>query len=90
MRRVRLIIRGRVQGVSYRASTASQARRLGLTGWVANQPDGGVVVEAQGAEPRIDDLIEWCKHGPPHARVEGVQVLEAHTVGDEPGFSIRH
>jgi acylphosphatase len=89
MRRVRLVIRGFVQGVSYRASTVDQARRLGLTGWVKNLRDGGVMLEAQGDTARIDALIEWCRDGPPHAQVEGVQVLEVLTEDAEQGFSIQ-
>jgi acylphosphatase len=89
MRRVRLEIRGMVQGVSYRANTERAARRIGVTGWVRNQPDGGVLAEAQGAAERIDDLIAWCKQGPPAAVVESVKVLELPTVADERAFEIR-
>jgi acylphosphatase len=89
MRRVRLVIRGFVQGVSYRASAQDQARRLGLTGWVKNQPDGGVLLEAQGPADRVDALVTWSKDGPPHAQVEGVDVLEILVVTGERGFTIQ-
>lgn len=72
--RVRLKIEGRVQGVFFRASTVEEAIRLGLKGWVRNCPDGSVETVAEGARRKIDDLINWCRHGPPGARVENVLV----------------
>jgi acylphosphatase len=89
MRRARLLIRGLVQGVSYRASTVDAARRIGgLTGWVRNQPDGSVVCEAQGAADKVDALIAWCEDGPPHAQVDRVQVIDVPTLNDEKAFTI--
>jgi len=75
MKRVSLRVTGRVQGVFFRQSTADQARLLGLTGWVANQDDGSVKVEAQGQEEQLESLIIWCKKGPPSARVDDVEVV---------------
>jgi acylphosphatase len=86
---VRLVIGGIVQGVSYRASAADQARRLGLTGWVKNQPDGSVLLEAQGSTDRIEVLIEWCHRGPRFAQVEQVAALDVVAVDTEHGFSIQ-
>jgi acylphosphatase len=71
-KRVRLIIRGRVQGVGYRASALEEGERLGLRGWVRNLPDGAVELEAEGARAVLDRLIAWCGHGPRGARVDGV------------------
>jgi acylphosphatase len=88
MRRVRLAIRGRVQGVSYRASAMDAARRLGVSGWVRNQPDGSVLLEAQGPSDKIDLLIDWCHDGPPHARVDDVKVIDVAVVSGEKGFTI--
>ena len=68
-------VTGKVQGVFFRQSTADQARMLGLTGWVANQNDGSVKVEAQGPEEQLESLIIWCKKGPPSARVDDVEVV---------------
>jgi acylphosphatase len=70
--RVRAKVSGRVQGVSYRASTIDEARRLGLVGWVKNEPDGSVLLEAQGPAEKVEALIEWCREGPPGARVTGI------------------
>lgn len=89
MRRVRAIVSGRVQGVSYRASTADEAQRLGLAGWVKNRRDGSVELEAEGPPELIAELLRWCEHGPPAARVAGVAVEELGPVGGEAGFTIR-
>ena len=58
--RARLKVEGRVQGVFYRQSTVEQARLLNLTGWVANDFDGAVLIEAQGDKNRLESLIIWC------------------------------
>ena len=88
MRRVRAIVSGRVQGVSYRASTADTARRLGVVGWVKNRYDGTVELEAEGADDKVAALLEWCKDGPPAARVERVAVEELAATGADKSFSI--
>ena len=65
-------MRGRVQGVFFRASTRSEALRLGLTGYAKNLPDGSVEVLACGADPALDELERWLHAGPPAARVDAV------------------
>lgn len=80
---------GRVQGVAFRASTASEARALGLTGWVQNQEDGTVVLEAQGEPAAVAALLAWCDHGPPAARVTRVVVDELAVAPGEVGFVTR-
>jgi acylphosphatase len=89
-RRARAIVSGRVQGVSYRASTAAEARRLGLAGWVRNRPDGSVELEVEGPADRVAALLAWCDRGPPGARVTGVQVDELTPTGVETSFSIAY
>ena len=79
---------GRVQGVSYRAATASEARRLGLVGWVRNRVDGTVELEAEGADDRVAALLAWCEHGPPAARVSRVQAEELAPTGADKAFSV--
>lgn len=69
-------ITGKVQGVYYRASAAEEARRLQLTGFVRNEPDGSVYLEAEGEEEALQQLVAWCRKGPPRARVEQVVVNE--------------
>ena len=88
MRRARAIVTGRVQGVSYRAATASEARRLGVVGWVRNRVDGSVELEVEGPEDRVAALLTWCEHGPPSARVERVAAEEIAPTGKEHAFSV--
>lgn len=80
MRR-RFIVRGRVQGVFFRAATAEQARRLGLDGYARNRADGTVEVEAEGGEAALQALERWLWQGPPLARVE---VVEEASPGQDP------
>lgn len=88
--RVRLRIRGLVQGVFYRYNTMKKAHELGLTGWVRNLPDGSVECVAEGPKEKVERLIAWCRQGPPGARVEAVEVnWEAYT-GEFKDFSIRY
>jgi acylphosphatase len=77
-----------VQGVSYRASTADEARRLGVTGWVRNRQDGTVELEAEGDPDKITALLVWCEQGPPAARVARVAVEELAPTGGETRFEI--
>lgn len=88
-RRVRITVRGRVQGVMYRASTERQARALGLVGWVRNQADGSVVLEAQGPAARVDALARWCHDGPALAAVTSVDLEELPPVTGEARFEVR-
>jgi acylphosphatase len=69
----RVTIRGRVQGVGYRAFVTQQARALGLEGWVRNCRDGSVEVLVAGPASVVADMIEQCRRGPAYARVEAVQ-----------------
>ena len=68
----RLLIRGRVQGVGYRAWVEHQARRLGLQGWVRNRRDGSVEALFAGTEEVVTNMIAACRRGPPSAQVDGV------------------
>jgi acylphosphatase len=88
--RVRVKIAGRVQGVFFRAATLDEARRLGVTGWVMNCPDGSVEAVAEGSRSKIEELIAWCHHGPPGAQVKKVDVSWEFARNDCEGFRIRH
>lgn len=88
MRRVRAIITGRVQGVSYRASTATEARRLGVVGWVKNNSDGSVELEAEGDDDKVSALLAWCENGPPMARVTNVSTEEQAPKRSETAFAV--
>jgi acylphosphatase len=74
-------ITGRVQGVSFRYYTREQARRLDVTGWVRNEPDGTVNGHFEGAVAAVDALVDWCRHGPPQAAVDEVAVSEVDSTG---------
>ena len=82
------LVSGRVQGGFYRAASESVARRLGLTGWVRNLPDGRVELVACGEETKLKELEQWLWQGPPRARVEQVAVQDV-AAQDIPGFSVR-
>jgi acylphosphatase len=63
-------VAGRVQGVFFRASTKSAADRLNINGFVRNERDGSVYIEAEGEEDNLEKFIEWCKEGPSGAKVQ--------------------
>ncbi|HKY14563.1 MAG TPA: acylphosphatase [Microthrixaceae bacterium] len=71
--RLRVLVRGQVQGVFFRASAAEEARRLGVSGRARNLADGSVELEAEGAAAAVDAFVDWCRHGPSRARVDGVE-----------------
>ncbi len=69
-----VFIKGRVQGVFYRASTCSQAAEFNINGWVKNCVDGSVEAVFEGAKDNVLRMIEWCKTGPSHAIVRDVKI----------------
>jgi len=88
LKQVHLVVRGRVQGVYFRASTQREAKRLGLGGWVKNRPDGAVEILAEGEEDSLKMLVAWANKGPSAARVERVDVRWRGFLGDFPDFRI--
>ena len=88
-RRIRLIIRGRVQGVWYRGSAREIAWRLGLTGWVRNLADGSVELVAEGKVSALNSLKAWCREGPPLARVHDVFEEQLTPCGEPESFEVR-
>ena len=68
---------GKVQGVYFRAFTQTQAQKLGLAGFVKNESNGNVYIEAEGEEDQLNKLLEWCKIGPPNAEVNDLKVQES-------------
>lgn len=81
-------VRGRVQGVYFRASIQREARRLGLTGWVKNLPDGSVEFLSEGEEDSLRELLGWAGRGPSAARVERVETRWRGYTGDYLDFRI--
>jgi acylphosphatase len=87
MRRVRVYISGQVQGVFFRTSCADRAEELGLSGWVRNVEGGGVEAVFEGTESAVEEMLTWCREGPPLARVDRIgSVDEAPTGGS--GFRV--
>jgi acylphosphatase len=87
--RVHLLISGFVQGVAFRATTIDEARRLRVSGWVRNLPDGRVEAEAEGERPALEALVQFCRRGPPAARVDAVEVTWSAFRGDLGPFGGR-
>lgn len=85
---VHLIVKGRVQGVSYRATAKDEADRLSITGWVRNTPEGHVEITATGADAALKAFTAWCHRGPAHAHVTEL-ITEPLKETPFPGFSIR-
>ncbi len=81
IKRVSVRVTGKVQGVFYRASTRDKAMALGLKGFVRNEPDDSVYIEAEGNEQQLNELIAWCRQGPPRAEVSDLIVKESEVVG---------
>jgi len=79
------VIRGRVQGVFFRAETRDRARSLGLSGWVRNAPDGSVEAVFEGDRERIVSILDWCRLGPGLAEVDGLDIAWEEPRGEE-GF----
>ncbi len=71
--RIKIKVYGYVQGVFFRYTTRKVARRLGLTGYVKNMPDGTVYIEAEGSKDKLLELLKFSKQGPKHAQVEKVE-----------------
>ncbi|RVU17169.1 acylphosphatase [Methylobacterium oryzihabitans] len=88
-RTVAVTIRGRVQGVGYRAWMRDEARALGLHGHVRNRPDGGVAALVSGEPEAVGRLLAACRRGPPGARVEDVTEAPSTEV-PAAGFEIRY
>ncbi|ABW02793.1 acylphosphatase [Caldivirga maquilingensis] len=89
--RVRVIVKGIVQGVGFRSFIRRHATALGLTGYVRNLPDGeSVEIVVSGPEDRVNELIKLAKRGPPAAVVDSVEVEPYEGVEDFTGFSVRY
>jgi len=89
VRRAHILVRGRVQGVAFRAFTYQEAVSQGLEGWVQNLSDGRVEMEAEGKAEDVEAFVENVRKGPPLARVEEIEVQWIETKDYHAGFSIR-
>jgi len=86
--RVHVLIEGRVQGVFFRASTRDEARARGLAGWVRNRADGRVEAVFEGDKTVVDNMLAWCRKGPPYAYVDHVDINWQPYQGDLLDFRV--
>jgi acylphosphatase len=83
-----VIVRGRVQGVAFRARTREHARALGVAGWVRNRADGSVEAVFEGEPGPVAEAVAFCRRGPRFAAVEGLEEFEEECE-ELAGFEIR-
>ncbi|HEV2981218.1 MAG TPA: acylphosphatase [Solirubrobacteraceae bacterium] len=83
-----LHVRGRVQGVFFRDSARREAQRRGVAGWAANRLDGSVEIVLEGPHAAVQEVVEWCRHGPRSAHVTGLEVDRRSPAGLR-GFEVR-
>ncbi len=88
--RIEARVIGLVQGVFFRQYTLQEARRLNLTGWVANRPDGSVQVIAEGNETNLRTLLVFLHVGSPSAHVEDVKITWSNASGEFTDFRVRY
>lgn len=88
--RAHVYVSGRVQGVFFRSETQDEALRHGVTGWVRNLPDGKVEAVFEGEKKAVEKLIEFCRRGPPGARVTKVDISWEPYTGEFKDFKIRY
>jgi acylphosphatase len=88
MKRLHIWVNGTVQGVFFRHHTARKAAELNVHGWVRNLRDERVEIVCEGDEKALKEMLEWSKHGPAGAYVEGVEVRWEEYTGEFEGFRI--
>jgi acylphosphatase len=90
MKQLHAIVKGKVQGVSFRHYTTLKARQLGLVGWVRNRSDETVEVMAEGDEEKLKSLASWLHHGSPDAEVDTVEITWDEPRGEFTNFKIAY
>ena len=88
--RAHLFISGMVQGVFFRSETRDKAKKLDVKGWVRNLPDGKVEAVFEGEQENVKELIEFCRQGPPGARVTDVDITWENYAGEFRNFEVRY
>ena len=88
--RARVIVSGRVQGVFFRMETRRAAERHGVFGWVKNRADGTVEAVFEGDKEKVDAVIDWCRRGPRHADVQGIDIHAENYTGEFKEFNITY
>lgn len=90
LKRIHVVVSGRVQGVAFRWATEDAARNLGVVGWVKNLPDGSLEVMAEGEEVLLNQFIVFLKQGPRHAKVENIEIEWIDYQNEFSTFDIRY
>lgn len=88
--RAHVYVSGRVQGVFFRYETQALAEELEVKGWVRNTPDGRVEAVFEGEKEKVEQMLDFCRRGPPGARVSDVEVKWEPPRGEFSGFGIRY
>jgi acylphosphatase len=86
--RAHVFVSGKVQGVYFRQNTLQAANTYGVFGWVRNLPDGRVEAVFEGDEAAVNRVVEWCRTGPPAARVDSLDVEKEKYAGEFSSFAI--
>jgi acylphosphatase len=88
--RAHVFVSGKVQGVYFRQNTQQNAQEHGVLGWVRNLADSRVEAVFEGDKDAVSKVVEWCRHGPAAARVDGVDVKNEKYTGEFSEFAIVH
>lgn len=88
-KRVELVIRGDVQGVSYRYFARDIAKKMGVKGWIRNESEGSITAVIEGDDERVDNFVNWCRQGSPMSTVEGVDLTDSKYSGLFKDFEIK-
>jgi len=88
MKTIAITVKGKVQGVGFRYFVLRHATAIGMNGFVKNQPNGDVYIEASGTSSQLEQLILLCNQGPAHSKVESIQVKDIQKSFDNIGFQI--
>jgi acylphosphatase len=83
-----VLVRGHVQGVFFRDTVRRKAREAGVSGWVRNRPDGAVEAVFEGDQASVEEMVAFCRQGPPLATVEAIETIAEPGEGIH-GFSVR-
>jgi acylphosphatase len=87
--RVKVIVKGIVQGVNFRYYSQRQAAKFNITGWVKNLPDGSVAAVFEGDEQDVEAMVQWCRRGPPSAHVTELIAQPEEYRGEFSSFSVK-
>jgi acylphosphatase len=82
------VVSGRVQGVFFRDTARRRAEAAEVSGWIRNRPDGAVEAVFEGDPERVEEMVEFCRHGPSRAEVAKVEVIDEEPEGLS-GFDVR-